>query len=165
MTAEGDVPDLERLLDELGNAQIRAVLVGGLAARLRGASVVTDDVDVVYARDPENLQRLAAWITASNVRFLSRPDLTPLMSHLESPGHKLTRTQWGRLDLLGTAGAGRGYDDVAIGAEPLDDATPTILVASLDMIITLKEEAGREKDVAVLPLLRSVRSQLAQRDD
>lgn len=63
---------------------------------------------------------------------------------------------------LGTAGAGRDYDDVAVGAEPLDEATPTILVASLDMIITLKEEAGREKDAAVLPLLRAVRRQLAE---
>ncbi len=164
MTPVGGAPDLERLLDELGNAGIRAVLVGGLAARLRGAAVVTEDVDVVYARDPDNLERLSTWITDSNVRFLSRPDLRPLLSHLESPGHKLTRTPWGRLDLLGTAGAGRGYDDVAVGAEPLDDATPSILVASLDMVITLKEEAGREKDLAMLPLLRSVRAQLADVD-
>ncbi len=156
-------PDLERILDELARSGVRVVLVGGLGARLRGAAVVTEDVDVVYSRDPANLDRLARWIADVGVTFLSRPDLAPQRSHLESAGHQLTVTPWGRLDLLGSAGAGREYAELSMHADPLDATTPTVLVAALDDIIRLKEEAGRPKDLAILPLLRSIRDETCDR--
>ena len=60
-------------------------------------------------------------------------------------------------DELSAAGVGA---ELALRAEPLDDRAPHVLVASLDDVIRLNEEAGRPKDLAVLPLLRAVRAEV-----
>jgi len=39
---------------------VRFVLIGGYAGNVRGSSVITGDLDICYARDPANLERLAA---------------------------------------------------------------------------------------------------------
>ena len=43
----------------LARHEVRYVLIGGLAAITHGAGLVTQDVDICYARDQENLERLA----------------------------------------------------------------------------------------------------------
>jgi hypothetical protein len=42
----------------LNDGGVDFIVVGGLAALLNGASLVTFDVEIVHARDPENLVRL-----------------------------------------------------------------------------------------------------------
>lgn len=51
--------DFEQALTTLADAQVRFVIVGGLAVTLHGSAYVTFDLDFCYARDPENLTRLA----------------------------------------------------------------------------------------------------------
>jgi hypothetical protein len=50
--------DFEQLLRVLCEAELRFILVGGLAATVHGSARVTYDIDVVYSRDPDNIQRL-----------------------------------------------------------------------------------------------------------
>ena len=52
--------DFEGLLRRLRDADVRFVLVGGFAATVMGSPRVTVDLDVVYAREPDNLARLAS---------------------------------------------------------------------------------------------------------
>src|SRR5690606_18083396 len=59
----GEAPvmsDLARLIRTLADAHVEFIIVGGVAANAHGASRVTTDVDVVYARDAENLGRVVA---------------------------------------------------------------------------------------------------------
>ncbi len=49
-------PDFSALLRTLEAGGVRFVLIGGLAMIALGSNHVTQDVDIVYARDPENLR-------------------------------------------------------------------------------------------------------------
>jgi hypothetical protein len=77
-------------------------------------------------------------------------------------------TKHGYLDIALLPDGTRGYDDLRRSAtkEQLTD-TVAISVAALADVIRSKEAAGREKDRAVLPILRQVleRSRKKERDD
>jgi hypothetical protein len=66
-------------------------------------------------------------------------------------------TKFGFLDIALLPDGTRGYDDLKRDAtwEQLTDAL-AVSVASLADVIRSKEAAGREKDRAVLPILRQV---------
>ena len=51
--------DFEQALTVLARAQVRLVIIGGLAVTIHGSAYVTFDLDFCYAREPENLSRLA----------------------------------------------------------------------------------------------------------
>jgi hypothetical protein len=77
-------------------------------------------------------------------------------------------TKSGYLDIALLPDGTRGYDDLRRSAtkEQLT-GTLTIMVAALADVIRSKEAAGREKDRAVLPILRQVleRSRKKERGD
>ena len=54
--SDGDFTGLITLLAE---ARVEFVMVGGLAAIVRGSAHVTYDLDIVYRRTPDNIDRLA----------------------------------------------------------------------------------------------------------
>ena len=51
--------ELAGIVVMLSEARVEFIIVGGLAAQAHGSSRVTQDVDVIYRRTPENMQRLA----------------------------------------------------------------------------------------------------------
>src|SRR5829696_5573724 len=65
MPQQHEKPDFSPLamLAVLEEHGVRYVVIGGLAAQLRGAPIVTLDLDVSPARDRDNLDRLAAAIS------------------------------------------------------------------------------------------------------
>ena len=56
--------DFEGLLEALSGAGVEFILVGGVAATVHGSARLTQDIDVVYARAGENLERLVAALAA-----------------------------------------------------------------------------------------------------
>jgi hypothetical protein len=50
---------IEAPLRLLGEYKVDCVIVGGIAAAIHGSSLLTNDLDVCYARDAANLKRLA----------------------------------------------------------------------------------------------------------
>ncbi len=133
------------------------IVVGGVCAALHGAPVATFDLDVVHSRSPENIDRLLEALDSLKATSRSHPDrkVAPGRSHLASPGHQLLMTAHGPLDLLGCVGNGRGYDELLPHtAEVMLTPDLTIRLLNLEMLIELKEETSREKDLAVLPVLR-----------
>ncbi|MEO8435166.1 MAG: nucleotidyltransferase, partial [Pyrinomonadaceae bacterium] len=50
--------DYRELISRLVAGGVEFIIVGGAAAVVHGASRLTDDLDVVYARDRENVDRL-----------------------------------------------------------------------------------------------------------
>jgi hypothetical protein len=55
--------DFKALLRTLRGAEVDVILVGGVAATVHGSARLTLDLDVVYRRDPANMQRLALALT------------------------------------------------------------------------------------------------------
>jgi predicted nucleotidyltransferase len=145
----------DRILRELAAAGVDFVVIGGVAAVLHGAPVVTLDLDIVHSRAAANLERLLPVLRRLNARYRHRPDFVPELSYLESPGHQLLITDAGPLDLLGTVAGGAGYDELRPRSIEVDLGDGCrILVLSLEGVIELKTAANRDKDRAVLPELR-----------
>jgi hypothetical protein len=51
--------DFEKLIGALARAGAEFIIVGGAAAVAHGSSRLTQDLDIVYAREPANLVRLS----------------------------------------------------------------------------------------------------------
>ncbi len=153
------MPDSDFLgaLRALREAGVRFVVVGGVAAALNGAPVNTFDLDIVPARDEENVARLLRVLDTIDAVYRTQPGrhLRPDASHLSSPGHQNLITRCGPLDVLGTIGRGLNYEDLLPHTIEMDTGGGVrVRVLDLATLVTLKEELASEKDLAVLPILR-----------
>ena len=141
-----------RVLSEHG---VDFLVVGGIAAALEGVPLQTYDLDVVHSRREENITRLLAALEGLGAIYRSRPGFKPEASHLASPGHQLLLTRWGPLDVLGSIGRHRGYDDLRPHAKELEIGDGLrVLALDLATLIAVKEEVGADRDLAALPLMR-----------
>lgn len=52
------IASLEEVVGLMQTHWVRFIVIGGWAAIIHGTARTTNDVDLVYARDAENLQRL-----------------------------------------------------------------------------------------------------------
>ena len=152
----------DKLLEVLERHGVQYVVIGGLAAELRGSPYATRDVDVTPSRERANLGRLADALRELDAKLrISGVDGSvefPLDQHSFDWGTTWTFvTTHGFLDIALLPDGTRGYDDLRRGAsrERISD-TLEVSVASLADVIRSKEAAGREKDRAVLPVLRQV---------
>lgn len=145
------------LLETLHRGGVRFVLVGGVSAVLHGAPLHTFDVDVVHARDRENIGRLLTVLEKIDAIYRAEPErrLRPSASHLGSMGHQNLITRLGPLDLLGTIGENEGYAELVPKCDLMRISEGVIIpVLQLDAYIRLKEALSGEKDRAALPILR-----------
>jgi hypothetical protein len=141
---------------------VEFVVVGGVAARLRGAPLVTQDVDITPSDRTDNLDRLAAALEdlEARLRTAAEPDgvAMPFDPNLLRVSEVWTLvTRHGDLDLVMEPAGTEGYRDLIRDSDPLTVARrPDLVVevASLADVIRSKEATAREKDRAVLPLLR-----------
>jgi hypothetical protein len=139
------------------------IVVGGIAALIHAVPLLTFDLDLVHSREPENLQRVLAALHELDAfyRLQAARHLCPNESHLASPGHHLLMTGFGPLDLLGTVGNKRSYEDLLPNSTvEVIEPDLRVRVVSLEMLIATKDEAGREKDLAVLPTLRATLAEI-----
>ena len=144
------------LLRVLARHDVDFIVVGMTAGVLQGAPAVTLDLDVVYSLNPENIDRLLVALNEIDAHFRNDARrIPPNRSHLESRGHKLLETTFGDLDVLATIDDDLSYDALVPDTVSLTVAELSIRVLSLVRLIAVKERAGRPKDLAVLPLLRS----------
>jgi hypothetical protein len=147
--------DFLAILEALQRGKVDFIVIGGVAAVLHGAPINTFDLDVIHARNPANVARLLAALATLDAHARGRPTLRPDATHLASPGHQLLMTRFGPLDVLGSVGAKRTYEDLLPFAVAMTVApSVSVRVLRLDWLIRLKEETGGEKDRAVLPILR-----------
>jgi hypothetical protein len=156
------------LLEVLERHGVRYVVIGGLAAELHGSPYITRDVDVTPSRERANLRRLAGALRELKAQLRvpgsEEPVEVPLDEHSFDWGTTWTFvTDLGYLDVALLPDGTQGYEDLRRGAtrERITE-TLQVHVASLGDVIRSKEAAGREKDRAVLPVLRQVleRSQM-----
>jgi predicted nucleotidyltransferase len=147
--------DYRSLIRVLAQNEVEFIVVGGMSAVLQGVPTTTRDLDVVYRREATNIQRILAALQSVDARFRIRPDLSPNVSHLESTGHKLLTTGLGDLDMLGSIGKQLTYEDLIEHTEETEVGGFRVRVLQLETLIQLKEDLGRDKDLAMLPTLRA----------
>jgi hypothetical protein len=149
-------PKALRILRELVEARVEFVVVGGGAAVMLKVPILTEDLDIVHRRTPENVARLLAWLLAHDAynRFdLANRRLPPKEDALLGHGHINLQTDLGKLDVLCELGEGEGYDEILGDTIVVDNGAFAVRVLALARLIKVKSAAGRPKDRAVLPVL------------
>jgi hypothetical protein len=149
-----------QILQVLSSHQVEFVIVGGVAAHFYGASYATKDMDVVYARTPENISRAIAALKEMDTIFrdFAGRRIAPNASYLATANPKLLLTKYGPLDMLGTLSMeddDTGYESLIDDATVVDMEGFTVRVLSLSRLIAIKERLKRHQDLLVLPLLRA----------
>jgi hypothetical protein len=149
------------MLAALERHDVDYVVIGGLAATLRGSPYVTFDLDITPRRARDNFARLAAALRDLDARLrvpgLDEPIEIPLDERSFDQGTTWTfRTTAGPLDVALLPDGTRGFPDLSRSATREAVGNLTVPVASLADVIRSKEAAGREKDHQVLDGLRRV---------
>jgi hypothetical protein len=154
-------------LEVLIQHRVRFVIIGGFAGQLLGAPLITQDLDVCYAGDDDNLERLTRALTDLRATLRGAPDDLPFVpdaSTLKAGDAFTFSTDAGALDILGSpAGARGGYDELAPNAVEVELGAYRVQVAAIDDLIRMKRYAGRPKDLAVLEELGALREELDAR--
>lgn len=159
-------PDV--MLRSLASHGVAFIVVGGLAAQAHGSPSLTGDLDICYARDSDNLARLAA--TLEELAAIRRglpadaPRMPPLDARTLRAGGLFTlTTSAGDFDLLATPDPDLDFDRLKVTAVSTTVAGHPVLVASLDDLIAMKRAAGRPKDRIELEILGALREELDRR--
>lgn len=156
--------DPGRLLRELSDARVRYIVIGGVAGRILGSPLLTQDLDVCYARDRPNLEALAGMLVRVNARLRGVDPGLPFGLDAKSiaNGDSFTfETDFGAFDILATPSGTTGYEDLSRTATRVDLDDLEVLVASVDDLIRMKRAAGRQKDLLAIEELGALREELA----
>ena len=150
----------QTLLDRLAEAEVAFVVVGGMAAVLHGADIVTVDLDVCYEPSAGNRARLAAALAplgpCPRGREPGLPFALDARTLADAPLPALA-TSAGALDLLTNVPGVGDWSAVQAASDPFRVASQTVRVLSLDALIDAKRAAGRPKDLVFLPVLEAIR--------
>jgi hypothetical protein len=129
---------------------------------LRGSSRLTVDLDVCYARDGDNLQRLAAALAPLHPSLRGAPENLPFFwdaRTLRSGLNFMLKTDLGDVDLLGEVTGIGSYESVANLATEQEVAGLRIAVLSLEGLERAKRAAGRVKDLLDLEEIAELKRQ------
>ncbi len=144
------------LLQVLSRHQVEFIVVGGVAAILEGAPVSTFDLDIMHRQTEDNHERLLAALLELEARYRD-----PIGRHIVPDADKMERlrlhrllTSAGPLDVLTEIAPGKAWADLEDETVVYDVAGTRIRTLNLEAVISSKEHANRDKDRAVLPVLR-----------
>jgi hypothetical protein len=150
---------IEAPLRLLGEHGVNCVIVGGVAAAIHGSTLLTNDLDVCYARDSTNLKKLATALQSVHARLRNVPEDLPFILDAETLKRGLNFTfvtDLGDLDLLGEVRGVGHYEDVVAGALTVELFGYRFSVIDLGKLIVAKRAAGRPKDLIAVPELEAI---------
>jgi len=158
--------DLKLIVETLVDQGVAFVVVGGVAGVAHGSTRNTWDLDVCYARDAANLERLVRALAPMHPRLRGAPAGLPFLWDAQTLRRGLNftlDTDIGSLDLLGEVAGVGGYDEARTGALVTEAFGVPCAVLSLPKLIEAKRAAGRAKDLEALHELEALWE--AQRPD
>jgi hypothetical protein len=151
---------LVALLKALTEGGVDFVVVGGIAAVAHGSPQITQDLDITYASDAENLERLGSVLVALGATLRGVTDDVPFVPDGRTLRHTrvLTlATREGNLDLLAQPDGSTGYARLRANAITATVAGIEVRIADLDDLIAMKRAAGRPKDQIYIEELETIR--------
>jgi predicted nucleotidyltransferase len=156
--------DFEKLVGALSDGRVEFVIVGGLAATAHGSARLTQDVDVVYSRSPENLQRIVEALAPFGPYLRGVPRGLPFdwSSATLARGLNFTlTTAIGDIDLLGEIIGGGSFERLVAHTVELAFFGRKCRCLDLPTLIQVKRAAGRPKDLESIAELEAL---LEERD-
>jgi predicted nucleotidyltransferase len=151
--------DFKTLLRALADGGVEFILVGGVAAAVHGSARLTVDVDVVYRRSPENLERLVLAVAVHRPYLRGVPPGLPFRWDAATLQHGLNftlTTTVGDLDLLGEITGGGTYDDLVPHTVTVQVFGVECRCLTLERLIHVKRAAGRPKDLEAIAELEAI---------
>jgi hypothetical protein len=151
---------LGALLRALVDGSVDFVVIGGIAAVAHGSPQITQDLDIAYAGEPENLERLGRVLVGLGARLRGVTDDVPFVPDgrtLHSVRVLTLETRQGPLDLLAEPDGSRGFAHLRANAIEATVSGVTVKVAGLDDLIAMKKAAGRPKDRVYVEELEVIR--------
>jgi hypothetical protein len=161
MRSPPPLPDFSprALLRKLVEGSVDFVVIGGIAAVARGSVQFTQDLDISYAPDQQNLDRLGRVLVELGARLRGVTDDVPFVPD----GRTLRRTRVltletpiGLIDLLSQPDGAPEYARLRERATAASIAGVQIRVASIDDLIAMKKAAGRPKDLVAVEELEAI---------
>ena len=149
------------LLRRLSDEGVEFVVIGGLAVISHGHVRATLDLDICYARTPENLERLVRALAPVHPKLRGAPPELPFFWDVQTLRNGLNftlTTTIGDIDALGEVTGLGGYGDIALRADVIDLYGANVRILSLTDLIRAKAAAGRAKDLIDLEALRKLQS-------
>ncbi len=147
-------PAFDELLRRLSDADIRFVLIGGLAVNAWGVVRGTKDIEIVVDPDPENLDRIAAMVVAAGGHVQASESLVssqPSIAARLAQGKQVAiETPLGRLDVVQGLEGVPAYRELRPGAIDVELLGVTVAVCARDDLRAMKRAAGGNRDLADL---------------
>ena len=153
---------LKEIVEHLSRHEVDFVLIGGMAGMALGSAYPSYDVDIAYARDPENLARLTTALRELGATLRDAPD-RPLELDADtlSKGASFTfATPYGSLDILTDPLGSPPYPQLRDAGQDLQIEGVLVRVVSLDHLIAMKEATGRTKDKLMATEYRALSDEL-----
>jgi predicted nucleotidyltransferase len=140
---------IDALLQTLATANVQFIIVGGVAGTVRGSARFTKDLDIVYARDRENVSRLVAALSPYAPYLRGAPPGLPFrfdVPTVEAGLNFTLTTSLGEIDLLGEIAGGGRFEDLVAHTTEVEAFGMTCRCVTLRTLIALKRAAGRPRD-------------------
>ena len=149
-----------RLLSTLAEADVDFVVIGGIAVVLHGHLRTTRDLDITYATDQANLDRLGRVLVSLDARLRGVAEVVPFVPDgrtLRVAELLTLETVQGSLDLLAAPPGAPAYVELKANAEQIELDGYTIHLASIDDMVAMKRAAGRPRDLGDIDALEEIR--------
>jgi hypothetical protein len=151
------------LIGALVRAGVDFVVIGGVAVVVQASPRFTRDLDISYATDTANLEKLGALLVALDARLRGVEEDLPFTPDARTLRHArmLTlTTREGDLDLLVDPPGSPGYPALRRHADVVNLDGHSVRIASLEDLIEMKRAAGRPQDQTDLESLEVARSRI-----
>jgi hypothetical protein len=159
---------LEALLGRLARAKVDFVVVGGVAVAFQGYGRATKDLDITYATNDDNLQRLGDVLVALNAKLRGIAEDVPFVPDARTLARTrlLTlETDDGGLDLLADPPGAPPYATLRDRADHVELDDIVVAIAALDDLLAMKRTAGRPQDLADVEALEIARLRRTESGD
>jgi hypothetical protein len=158
---------LTEILRRLHDAKVEFSLIGGLASRHYGVTLVTEDVDICARFTPENLRRIENTLKDAHPRHRLTANKLPLelTDYLCSQLKNLyLKTDIGILDCLSEVAGIGDFDAVLKQSELMEFPFGNCYVLKLDALIDAKLAVGRQHDLITVQQLTAIKEKLAEQN-
>ena len=151
--------DYNALLRILTENKVEFIIVGGAAATAHGSARLTFDLDIVYRRSRENIQRIVNALQPITPYLRGAPPGLPFSWDVQTVERGLNftlTTTLGPLDILGEIAGGGSYEQLRPETITVEIWGSECLCLNLEGLIRVKRAAGRPKDLEAIAELQRI---------
>jgi hypothetical protein len=156
------VLDLSAILEGLLEADIKFILVGGLAAVVQGAPVTTMGADIVHNRSSKNISKLISFLKSIDATYRLPGDtvIEPNEEDISGMGHCLFTTRYGPLDVSAFIEQRKTYEDLLEHTVEIEFRGQIIRVLKLKALVEFKKTSNVPEDKQRLLVLEETLRQV-----